>query len=67
MKAKFIILFNCNSKRSYYKYKIEPMSDKKLNFTNGFNEKVVGIKTIPYRQYLDEKEEIKERFKQKIV
>lgn len=63
MKTKFIILFNNNSERPFYKYKIEPMSQKKLNFTNGFNEKVVGIKTISYRQYLDEKEEIENRFK----
>lgn len=63
MKTKFIILFNSNSDRPFYKYKIESMSQKKLNFTNGFNEKVVGIKSIPYRQYLDEKEEIENRFK----
>lgn len=63
MKTKFIILFNTNSKRAFYKYKIEPMSEKKLNSTNGFNERIIGIKSISYRQYLDEKEEIKNRFK----
>lgn len=65
MKTKFIILFNSNSERSYYKYKIEPLSNKKLNATNGFNEKVIGIKSIPYHQYLDEKDEIENRFKHK--
>ena len=65
MKAKFIVLFNCNSKRAFYKYKVERFSNAKLNNTNGFNEKVVAIKTIPYRQYLDEENEIKEWFKRK--
>lgn len=65
MKTKFIILFNCNSKRAFYKYKIERLSKAKLNNVNGFNERVVAIKSIPYRQYLDEENEIKEWFKRK--
>lgn len=65
MKVKFIILFNSNSERSFYKYKVDLLSQKKLNYTNGFNEKIVGIKSIPYSQYLEEKEEIKNRFKHK--
>lgn len=60
MKAKFIILFNCNSKRAFYKYKIYRFSDAKLNNINGFNEKIVAIKSIPYSQYLEEEKYIKE-------
>lgn len=66
MKTKFIISFNCNRKRSYYKYKIEKFADEiKLNQVNGFNEKVVGLITIPYSKYLEDVEYIKNRFKQK--
>lgn len=63
MKAKFIILFNSNRSRSYYKYRIveDCFGSYKLNQTNGFNEKIVGMISIPYMQYSKERSEIAKR------
>lgn len=63
MKVKFIILFNSNRRRSYYKYKIieDAFDEYKLNRINGFNEKLVGMIAIPYTQYSKERSEIAKR------
>lgn len=65
MKAKFIILFNSNRDRCHFKYKVIPIDyeNLKLKSTNGFNEKIVGIYTISYSRYLEQKEMVKNRLK----